>query len=143
VNRSQSLSVEELANPTLRANLTKVVEGKDALATILALELLASLSTPAYDTITDYASNGKVEIARRRAVMLAERDGIESKIDRVQSWILDLEQATTCQDRRNVIELLKQQPDRRALTVLKRMRSQKCVAQDAADAIATIETSTK
>ena len=75
--------------------------------------------------------------------MLAERDGVEGKIDRVQSWILDLQQATSCEDRKEAIERLREQPDRRALTILKRTRSVKCVEQDATDAITRIEASAK
>jgi hypothetical protein len=131
-------------DPTLRANLTKIVQGnKDVLATIVALDLLASLTPPAYETITTYASSGKLQPARHRAVMLAERDGVESKIDRAQSSILDLQQATSCEDRKQAIERLVQQPDRRALAILKRTRSAKCVEQEATDAIARIEASAK
>ncbi len=131
-------------DPTLRTNLTKVVQGnKDVLAMIVALDLLASLTPPAYETITTYASSGKLQPARHRAVMLAERDGVDGKIDRVQSWILDLQQATSCEDRKEAIDRLVRQPDRRALAILKRTRSVKCVEQDATDAIARIEASAK
>jgi hypothetical protein len=132
------------SDPTLRANLTKVVESnKEVLAMIVALDLLASLTPPAYETITTYASSGKLEPARHRAVMLAERDGVDIKIDRVQSWILDLQQATSCEDRKEAIARLVQQPDRRALAILKRTRSVKCVEQEATDAITRIESAAK
>jgi serine/threonine protein kinase len=129
------------ADPKLRANLTTVLDGKDVLATIVALDLLSSLTPPASDLIASYASNGKLQPARHRALMLAERDGVDAKIDRVQGLLLDLQQATSCEDRKRVIQLLALRPDRRALPALKRMRAVKCVEPDATDAIARIETS--
>lgn len=130
-------------DPQLRANLTKVLEGRDGLASILALDLLASLTPPADDVIVAYASNGKLDDARHRAAMIAERDGIADKIDRVQSWILDLQQASSCEDRKATIEQLATARDRRALAALKRMRAVKCIEEDAANAIARIEATGK
>jgi hypothetical protein len=127
----------------LRANLAKVLEGKDVLASILALDLLASLTPPAHDAIVAYASSGKLQAARHRAVMIAERDDIAAKIDRVQSWMLDLQQASSCEERKATIELLAQSSDRRAIGVLKRTRVMKCVEQDAANAIARIDAAAK
>ena len=76
----------------------------------------------------------ELEDARHRAVMIAERDDIEAKVDRVQSWMLDLQQASSCEERKVTIELLAQRSDRRAIGVLKRARAMKCVEQDAASA---------
>jgi serine/threonine protein kinase len=131
------------SDPKLRAVLSSVLEGKDVLPSIVALDLLASLAPPASDVIAGYASKGKLEPARHRAMMLAERDGFASKVDSVQSWILDVQQATSCEDRKTAIELLANNPDRRALAVLKRMRAIKCVEQEAASAIARIDASAK
>lgn len=127
----------------LRTNLSKILEGKDVLESTVALELLALLTPPAHDAVVAYASTGKLEVARRRAVMLAERDGIASRIDRVQSAMLDLQQATSCEDRKASIELLAESADRRAIGALKRARAVKCVEQDAANAIARIEAAQK
>jgi serine/threonine protein kinase len=127
----------------LRANLGKILDGKDVLGSTVALELLAALTPPAHEAIVAYASNGKLEVARHRAVMLAERDGIEAKIDRVQSAMLDLQQATSCEERKASIEQLAQRGDRRAIGALKKARAMKCVEQDAANAIARIEATQK
>jgi hypothetical protein len=131
------------SNAELRANLAKVLDGKDVLASIVALDLLASLTPPADEQIVTYASGGKLEVARHRAVMLAERDGLEAKIDRAQSWMLDLQQASSCDERKAAIEQLAQTQDRRALAALKRARAMKCVEQEAATAIARIEAEAK
>jgi hypothetical protein len=127
----------------LRANLSKVLEGKDVLASIVALDLLASLTPPAHEEIITYASSGKLEHARHRAVMIAERDGIDAKIDRVQSWMLDLQQALSCEQRKAAIERLAQTADRRAIATLKRAQATKCVERDATNAIDRIEAEAK
>ena len=131
------------SDSTLRADLIKILDGKDDVATVVALDLLASLTPPARDQIIVYASNGKLEDARHRAVMLAERDGFEHGIDRVQSWSLDLQQASSCEARKATIELLARSSDRRAIAALKRARSVKCLEPEATKAIARIEAATK
>jgi tetratricopeptide (TPR) repeat protein len=131
------------ADKDLRANLLNVLDGKDSLASVLALELLASLTPPDHDAIVAYAANGKLIDARHRAVMIAERDGFGGKVDRVQSWAFDLQQASTCEERKAAIELLGRTADRRALAALKRVRSVKCIEREATDAIARIEAAAK
>jgi hypothetical protein len=79
----------------------------------------------------------------RSCSALAEREGIEAKSDRVQTWMLDLQQASSCEERKVAIELLAQSSDRRAIVALKRARAMKCVEQDAANAIARIDAAAK
>jgi hypothetical protein len=106
----------------------------------LALELLATVvSPPAHDAITTYASRGKLSDVRRRASTIAERVGIANRIDRIESWSLDLQQAATCDERKLSVERLAAASDRRALTALKRARTFKCVEREATEAIARIE----
>ena len=97
------------------------------------------MSPPAHDVVVQYASTGKLLDARRRAFAIAEREGLADKIDRVESWSLDLAAAGTCEDRRAIIAKLASTKDKRALPALKRAKLYKCAEKDAADAIATIE----
>ena len=122
----------------LRANLESVLQGKDVVASIVALDLLASLIPPAHEAIVTYASEGKLEHARHRALMIAERDGLGDKVDRVPSWLLDLQQSSSCDERKATIELLARSADQRAVVVLRRMRSIKCIQREATEAIARI-----
>ncbi|NVB82426.1 MAG: protein kinase [Kofleriaceae bacterium] len=124
---------------TLRANLLKVADGKDSLAIVLALDLLTALSPPAHDAVVAYASSGKLMDPRHRAMMIAERDGVADKVDRVQSAILDLQQTSSCDERKALIAQLGASKDRRALPALKRIRSVKCVEREATDAIGRLE----
>jgi serine/threonine-protein kinase len=123
----------------LRANLSKVLDGKDSLAVVVTLDLLSSLSPPAHDAIVAYASKGKLADGRHRSWMIAEREGIAQNIDRVESWALDLQQATSCEERKAIIAKLAATSDRRALAALKRARTVKCLEREAADAIARLE----
>jgi serine/threonine-protein kinase len=131
------------SDKALRVNLIKVLDAKDEVATFVALDLLSSLTPPAQEEIVAYASTGKLEDARHRAVMLAERDGLGDQVDHVQSWSLDLQQASSCEERRATIQLLARSSDRRALVALKRARAVKCIEPDATRAIARIEAATK
>jgi eukaryotic-like serine/threonine-protein kinase len=126
---------------TLRTNVIGALagNGKETVAAAVALDLAARVSPPAYDEIVAVASTGKVADVRRRAVAIAEREGLAGKIDRVESGSLDLQQASTCDDRRRAIARLAATSDRRALAALKRARSQKCVEREATDAITRIE----
>ena len=127
------------ADSQLRTNLNAALDGKDSLAAVLALELLAAVSPPAHDAILSYASTGKLPDARHRAILLAEREGLGDKIDRVEALSLDLQQATSCDERKAIIERLAATADKRALAALKRAKATKCVEHEATEAIAKIE----
>jgi hypothetical protein len=75
---------------------------------------------------------------RHRAIAAAESAG--AKLDQVASWILDLDQATTCDERREAIGHLAAMPDSRSLPALRKAKAQKCVEKDANAAIQRITT---
>jgi hypothetical protein len=138
--RALTLSPKLASDTVLRANAAKVLDTKDSVAAVVALEILASrVSPPDHDAVVQYASTGKLIDARRRAFAIAEREGIADKIDRVESWSLDLQAAGTCEDRRAIIAKLASTKDKRALPALKRAKLYKCAEKDAADAMAAIE----
>jgi hypothetical protein len=138
--RALTLAPALASDPALRANAKKILESKDAVAAVVAIELLASrVSPPAHDVVIEYASRGKAPEVRRRAFAIAEREGFADKVDRVDSWSLDLATVATCEDRRAIIAKLASTGDRRALPALKRAKLYKCAEKDAIDAIAQIE----
>jgi len=145
-HRSDAMSLYERAirldsslagNADIRHDAQAVVESKDAVAAVIALELLSSLSPPGKDVIIATATTGKVADVRRRALAIADREGFD--VDRVASLSLDLTQATTCEDRRSVIGKLRATADKRAVAPLKKAKVYKCVERDATDAIAELE----
>ncbi len=134
--------VPDLAgDPQLKASIVAMVDSRDPVAAVVALELLASRVKPvAASVISAEASTGKIPAVRRRAFAIAERDGLVSGVDRTASWLLDLEQATTCDQRRAAIVSLSGAGDRRAIPALRRARSQfHCVEREAGDALAAVE----
>jgi eukaryotic-like serine/threonine-protein kinase len=128
------------ADATLRANVAGMVDDGDIGAGIVALELLASrVVPPARDVIASYASTGKVLEVRHRALAIATRDGFSGDVDRIASWSLDLGQLDNCAERIAVVHRLEETGDRRALPALQKARRSKCLAREAADAIARLD----
>jgi len=129
------------ADATLRTAVSQIAGGDDAIAAVIALEVLATRVTPPDQrTIVQQASNGRLPEVRRRAFAIAERDGFAESIDRFASWTLDLKQQATCEERREAITKLRDLGDPRVIEALQRARAQyACVAKDAAAAIEHIQ----
>ncbi|MDB4954703.1 MAG: Serine/threonine protein kinase PrkC, regulator of stationary phase [Myxococcales bacterium] len=139
--RAIALDSARAGDAQIRSNVTKILDGTDPSASIVALELLASrLEPPARDAIVAQAQAAKLADVRHRAFAIAERLGIAGSIDRVESWSLDLRQAATCDEKRTAVIKLGAVGDRRAVPALKKARSQyPCIDRDVADAIAALE----
>ncbi|MGN6104653.1 MAG: protein kinase domain-containing protein [Kofleriaceae bacterium] len=137
--RAASLSKTAAADPQLVANALGVLDGRDAVSAVVALELLSTrVAPPQRDAIAAQASSGKLADVRHRAVAIAERDGFADRIDRIESWSLDLVQLSGCEDRKLAIARLRT-TDRRAIPALRRARSLKCIEREATDAIGHLE----
>jgi serine/threonine protein kinase len=130
------------ADPRVKANVTRVLESRDAVAGVVALELAMRLDPPAHELVKQVAANAKLGEVRRRALAIAEREKISEGIDRVESWSLDLAQATTCEDRLVAIAKLRRSADPRAIPALKRAKTFRCVEREVSEAIAFLETQT-
>jgi serine/threonine protein kinase len=126
----------------LKKSLVKIATGADAVAAVVALDMLAKLDPPDRQTILDQASTGKLGDVRRRAFAIAERDGFAQSIDRLASWTLDLKQQyASCADRRETITKLRELGDASAVDALQRAtKLYPCVAKDAAAAITHLQT---
>ena len=95
---------------------------------------------------TDLADVSRLAVSqdldtRHRAFTLAERTGHAANVDRVASWMLDLEQVTSCDERRDAITKLAGTGDRRALPPLRKAKANTCVEGDASSAIQRISKS--
>ena len=135
--RAFTLDSATASDPQIRANVTKILEGADVAASIVALEILATRLAPAArDEIVAQASSAKLAEVRHRAFAIAERLGIASGIDRVGSWSLDLRQTANCDEKRTAVIKLAAMGDRRAVPALKKARSQfPCIDREVADAL--------
>ncbi len=125
----------------IRANLTKIATGKDAVAAVVALDLLArSVSPPARDVIAAQASKNPSREVRQRAFAIAVRDRFLDTVSLLDSYLLDLQQAKTCDERRAIIGKLRDLGDGRAATALRRAKAQfPCIDRDATDALAALD----
>jgi len=124
----------------VRANLTKIATGKDAVAAVVALDLLArSVSPPARDVIAAQASKNPNREVRQRAFAIAVRDRFLDTVSLLDSYVLDLQQAKTCDERRAIIGKLRELGDRRASAALGRAKAQfPCIDREATDALAAL-----
>lgn len=139
--RAIKLQPKLASDEEMRTHAVKLLDTRsDIAAALVALELLAgTVKPPARDVIVAAASTGKHPEVRHRAFAIAEREGIADRVDRFESWSLDLSQAASCEDRRAAVAKLGALGDRRAIPALKRVKVHKCVAKDVAEAIAKIE----
>ena len=139
--RAIKLQPKLASDEEMRTNAVKLLDTRTDIApALVALELLAdSIKPPARDVIVATASTGKHAEIRHRAFAIAEREGIADRVDKFESWSLDLSQAGTCEDRRAAVVKLGALGDRRAIPALKRAKVHKCVAKDITEAIAKIE----
>jgi hypothetical protein len=71
---------------------------------------------------------------------VVEYDETSFECPRRDSYVLDLQQAKTCDERRAVIGKLRELGDSRASSALRRAKAQfACIERDAADALAALE----
>ena len=137
--RAIELDKKLAADTQIRTNVGRVLESRDAVAGMVALELAMRLEPPAKDLIKQLAGSGKVGDVRRRAMAIAEREKLTDGIDRVESWSLDLAQATNCEERLAAVLKLRRIADPRAIPALKRAKTHRCVEREVAEAIAYLE----
>ena len=122
--------------PAVIASLRRLADTPDSALAIAALELVAQRSGSAgRHALAEHASSHPTAEVRQRARNLAMRAGAADRIDRVTSFSLDLEQATSCDQRRAAIAELAKTADQRAVAPLTEAKAHKCVERDASEAI--------
>lgn len=130
--------------PELVDALSRIATSDDPATALSAIELIALRSgANGHAAIALHASSHPDAEVRRRAVVLAERAGAAAKIDRVLSWSLDLDQASSCDERSALIGKLAKAGDARAVPALQRAKAHKCVERDAASAVQRVEAASK
>src|SRR5262249_41482508 len=108
-------------DPTLVRNVRQLVE--DRRMAEPAIEFLArDIGEPAGAALAEIASFDKRPQLRHLGWQSCEQVGCVKKIDRLQSYLLDLSQAKSCEERREVVHKLKELGDARALDALKRAK---------------------
>ncbi len=115
-----------LGSEKLRRNVESLIGARDSNAAIAALDLLAGLDDEAaQEKVAAIASSDQRNAVRLRARKLADDKGYGGKVDRLKSYVLDLLQFKSCQDRATAVPLLRQLGDKRAIPALERARGKR------------------
>lgn len=111
----------------MRANVERMLKNESVRVVDSAIDFLGMLVSRADDgaaaqQLIDLASSSKVPRRRHRALRVAEEIGLGDQVDRFGSYVLDLRQGKTCEDRRGAVVKLRNLHDKRAIPHLKEAR---------------------
>lgn len=137
--RAIALDAKYRTDSQLRANVERVLDGRDAAAAIVAIELALRLEPRMEDHVKKLAETSKHNDIRRRALWVAQREKFAERIDGATAWSLELTHSVTCEERLAAVQQLKRIGDAKALPALKRAKSHRCVEREVTEAIAQIE----
>lgn len=125
----KAISIEpDLAQDRLmRTNVELLLHKKAPGVVDAALEFLGMLVSKtgdrrAEDQLVDLASFSKVSRTRHKAVAVAEKVGLGDRIDRLSSYLLDLEHGATCADRKDAVAKLRALGNKKAIPDLRKAR---------------------
>jgi hypothetical protein len=145
----------KLANDELmRTNLDLMLDKKAPGIVDDALDFMGMLvrevdDGDAEDRLVSLASSDEVRRTRQHAVAVADEVGLGDRIDRLGSYLLDLEQGETCFERKDAVAKLRALGDKKAIPALegaqkrirtegllkKKVNANACLRTDAAEAI--------
>jgi len=148
------LSNDEL----MRTNLDLMLDKKAPGVVDDALDFMGTLvrevdDGDAADRLVTLASSDEFLRRRQHAVIVAEEVGLGDQIDRLGSYLLDLEQGETCLHRKDAVAKLRALGDKKAIPALeaaqkrirtegllkKKVNANACLRTDAAEAILYLE----
>jgi len=152
--RAIALEPDLAKDKLFRTNLELLLQKRSPRVIDAAIGLLATMveeagDDDARDRLVEIASTGDSMRGRPRAMEAAEELDLGDRIDRLESYVLDLRQGPTCRDRRDAVAKLRALGDKRAIGALEkaktRIRSEglmnrktnvnACLKQDAVEAI--------
>jgi serine/threonine-protein kinase len=111
----------------MRTNVELLLHKKAPAIVDAALEFLGMLVTKtgdraAEDQLVDLASFSKVQRTRHKAVLVSESVGLGDRIDRLSSYLLDLELGETCPDRKEAVAKLRALGNKKAIPSLRQAK---------------------
>jgi serine/threonine-protein kinase len=111
----------------MRTNIGLMLDKKAPGVVDAALDFMGTLVTEAGDgeaeeTLVRLASSSPVLRTRQHAMAVAEEVGVGGRIDRLGSYLLDLEQGETCTDRKDAVAKLRALGDTRAIPSLSKAK---------------------
>jgi hypothetical protein len=144
------LAKDELMRTNLRLILDKKAPGVvDSALDFMGMLVREVEDSDAEDRLVRLASSDEVLRTRQHAVAVADDVGLGAQIDRLGSYLLDLEQGETCVDRKDAVAKLRALGDKKAIPALegaqkrirtegllkKKVNTNACLRTDAAEAI--------
>lgn len=152
--KAVSLEPDLAKDRLMRTNVELLLHKKAPGVVAAALDFLGMLvkttsDRAAEDQLVDLASFSKVSRTRHKAMEVAEAVGVGDRIDRLSSFLLDLEQGATCESRKEAVAKLRALGDKKAIPALrqarrrirtegllkKKVNTNACLRVDAAEAI--------
>jgi hypothetical protein len=110
----------------MRTNVELMLAKKAPGVVDAALELLGVLYDAgdwgAGDQLVDLASSSKIPRRRHTALRVADEVGLGSRVDRLSSYVLDLQQGESCAIRKDAVGKLRALGDKKAIPHLKKAR---------------------
>ena len=111
----------------MRTNLALILDKKAPGVVDDAIELLGVLYAAngdwtAGDQIVDMASSSKDARRRHKAMSVADQVGLGDQVDRLGSYLLDLEQGSDCAERKEAVGKLRALGNRKAIPHLRKAR---------------------
>lgn len=110
----------------MRTNVELMLAKKAPGVVDAALELLGTLSAAgdwaAGDQLVDLASSSKIPRRRHTALRVADEVGLGDRVDRLSSYLLDLEQGESCELRKDAVAKLRTLGDKAAIPHLRKAR---------------------
>ncbi len=101
------------ADHDVSADLGRIADAADPATATTALDVLAlQVGGPGSEELLARTTS-RSSAVRHHAFALAESEGLGDRIDRVASWMLDLEQATNCDQRRAIVAKIAATHDKR------------------------------
>jgi hypothetical protein len=122
VKQEPKLAKDELMRTNIELMLSKKAPGVvDAALQFLGV-LYDAGDWRAGDQIVDLASSSKVPRRRHTALEVADEVGLGSRVDRLSSYVLDLEQGESCALRKDAVGKLRALGDKKAIPHLRKAR---------------------
>ena len=110
----------------MRTNVELMIAKKAPGVVDAALELLGVLAQngdwAAADQLVDLASSSKTPTRRHAALRVADASGLGDRVDRLGSYLLDLEQGESCPIRKDAVGKLRALGDKKAIPHLRKAR---------------------
>jgi hypothetical protein len=151
ISLEPKLAKDKLMRTNIELMLDKKAPGVvDAAIDFLGKLVLATGDWTASDQLIDLASSSKSPRSRHKAMSVADEVGLGDQVDRLGSYLLDLEQGETCLLRKDAVGKLRALGNKKAIPPLRRARKRirtegafvkrkvntnACLRTDAAEAI--------